>query len=201
MRKTLIITDLTLMSDDKVCIAGIDERGNVVRPVTSNEVRRHHLLQDKRPIIFPRAKVEFDLSATKVAPPHIEDQQFIPDSIVSKGLCDDDEWEEALRSSSFSSVAEIFDGYLEKDRYVLPGAGTRSLGTIADVNIQGVDIDNYKVRRKFRLTFTDASGKTYLNLPINDLTFRQYLQNLIDTLDNETRAERASMEALLSHLN
>ena len=81
---------------------------------------------------------------------------------------------------------------------MLPGAGTRSLGTIADVNIQGVDIDNYKGRRKFRLTFTDASGKTYLNLPINDLTFRQYLQNLIDTLDNETRAERASMEALLS---
>ena len=74
--KTLVITDLTFMSADEVCIAGIDEQLTCVRPVVPHGIRRRQLFGSGRLIIFPRAKVAFDLSPAPIAPPHIEDQQF-----------------------------------------------------------------------------------------------------------------------------
>jgi hypothetical protein len=36
-------------------------------------------------VIFPGAKVEFDLTPTEITPPHIEYATFDPDSVESKG--------------------------------------------------------------------------------------------------------------------
>jgi hypothetical protein len=61
VRKRLVITDLTYMWDDEVCIAGVDRDGNCVRPVTPSGVNRSQLFQDGRLVIHPRALVEFEL--------------------------------------------------------------------------------------------------------------------------------------------
>ena len=197
MRTTLTITDVTRMQGDKVCVAGIDDYGNCVRPVARGEVRERHLYQGGRLIICPKAKVEFDLAPTRITPPHIEDKGFDPSTITGRGFCTDDEWERILRNSCFDSVEAIFDGHLENDRYVLPRSQTRSLGTIGSVQINHVEIDDYEGKHQFRLSFTDSTGKRYNRLPINDLTLRAYLQKSIAT-SGEMSAERAALQAVKS---
>jgi hypothetical protein len=118
---------------DEVCIAGLDDDGNCVRPVIDGGVKQHHLFKQGRLAIYPRAKVEFELSPVEVVPPHIEDQTFRPESATNLGTCADREWEATLRSSSFPSVVDVFDGCLEGDRQVAPGAKTRSLVLVPGV--------------------------------------------------------------------
>ena len=195
--KTLVITDLTFMSADGVCIAGIDEQLTCVRPVVPHGIRRRQLFGSGRLIIFPRAKVAFDLSPAPIAPPHIEDQQFKPGSIAIQGVCSESEWEEVLRSICFPSVTGTFDGHVDGGRRVLPGAQTRSLGTISDVRVLNVRVDDSYGRRQFRMDFEDASGKRYSRFPISDLAFRAYLQESIKRLGDERKAEDAAFEALL----
>ena len=70
----------------------------------------------------------------------------------------------------FESVAEIFDGHLA-DRKVPPGTNTRSLGTVADVRLNRLEVDDRYERRTLRLDFEDPTGKAYTRLPVNDLAF------------------------------
>ena len=171
MRKTLVITDVTEMTGDEVCVAGIDEMGFCIRPVTPWGLRRHHLIRDGRAVVLPGWRVEFDLFDTVVEPPHVEDELFYPDSSFARGRCTDGEWESVLRESCLHSVAEMFDGHLQRGRYVLPGLQTRSLGTIEGARIDYVKVDESYGRRRYRLSFQDASGGRYGPMPVNDLTF------------------------------
>ncbi len=67
MRKTLVITDVTEMRGDEVCVAGIDEVGFCVRPMLRGGVRQRHLFSQGRAIVVPGRKVEFNLSDARVA--------------------------------------------------------------------------------------------------------------------------------------
>ena len=192
MRKKLVITDVTRMQGDKVCIAGIEGNGNCVRPTTFGDVRKRHLFTGDRLIIKPSAKIEFDLAPTQTTPPHIEDEAFKPSSIVARGVCSEEEWERILRGTCFPSVADIFDGHLEGGRRVSPGTETRSLGTISDIRILNADVNPWG---KFCLGFVDASGKAYLDLPVNDLSFQAYFRNSISSLGS-LRASKAVSQAL-----
>ena len=194
--KTLVITDLTYMWGDEVCVAGIDEQGNNIRPVTPQGLRRHHLFRRGRLLVYPRARVQFKLSPAEIVPPHIEDRRVDLDSIVNQGECTDSEWEDALRETCFPSVAEIFDGHMEGDRTVPPNARTRSLGTVKDVRVLKVRIEDSYDRRQFRLDFLDPTGKSYHRFPINDLAFRSALQQNIEALGDERKAERVAHRAL-----
>ena len=198
MRTQLAITDLTHMWGDQVCIAGVDGAGNCVRPVKPNGVRRHDLIKQGTPLIYPRAVVELDLSDTAIAPPHVEDKLFAPNSVKLLRECSDAEFEQGLRDISFGSVAEMFDGHLEASRRVAPGAPTRSLGTLADVELEGVTIDDRYDRRRFRLDFVDPSGKQYVNYPINDLAFRGYGASLTGEGIDYREVEIAAMTKLTS---
>lgn len=196
MRKTLVVTDVTRMGGDRVCVAGIDERGNCVRPVTPGDVREHHLYQGQQVVIHPKAKVEFELSSANIDPPHIEDEQFTPNAIVRKGICSDEEWGAILEGSCFPGVSDVFGGHLLEGRYVLPEARTRSLGTIRDVRINYVAIETYYEKRRLRLDFTDQRNQRYSRLPINDLTFRAYVQSSITKVGN-LKTENVAQQALL----
>ncbi len=196
--KTLVITDLTYMWGDEVCIAGVDSEGNCVRPIVQGGVRRHQLFNSGRLEVHPRAKVQFDLSPIQTSAPHIEDQRFNPDSIANQGTCTESEWEAILQKSSFASVADIFDGYLEGGRRVPPTSKTRSMGTIGNVRILGVEVDDSYGRRQYRLSFQDSSGRAYDRFPVNDLAFRTAIQKDIDALGDERKAEGVASQALCS---
>lgn len=89
-RKTLIITDVTAMSGDNVCIAGYDDSLICIRPVLSRgQIRKRHLFKDGDLIIFPGAKVAFNFSSPISQPPHVEDIIFEEASIESIGRVSD----------------------------------------------------------------------------------------------------------------
>ena len=158
MRKTLTITDVTEMRDDEVCIAGIDDVGFCVRPVVPGGVRLHHLYNRGSAVVVPGRNVEFDLFEAKIEPPHIEDERFFPSSIVDKGRRTPPEWEEVLAASCSADVSEVFDGHIVGGRYVPPRTQTRSLGTVEGVAVEYVRIFDDPDRRRYRISFQDASG-------------------------------------------
>ena len=126
MQQTIVITDLTTMSSNRVCIVGIDSQSRCIRPVLPPPgVRRRHLYIRKH-IIFrklvvrPRAKVGFKFHQVPLTPPHIEDLGFEPHSVTYQGLCDDAEWEVVLKASSFRSVQAVYDGCLHLISYFPP---------------------------------------------------------------------------------
>ena len=186
------------MWGDQVCFAGFDGAGNCVRPVRPNGVRRRDLVKQGTPLIYPRGVVELDLSETPVTRPHVEDKMFASNSVKLLRECSDAEFEQGLRNTSFSGVAEMFDGHLEAGRRVAPGAPTRSLGTLADVELEGVAISDSYDRLRFGLDFVDPSGRQYVNYPINDLAFRCYGESLIDVSADHRQAEIVAITALTS---
>ena len=197
VKKRLVITDLTYMWDDEICIGGVDREGDCIRPITREGVRRGHILDDGELTAYPGALVEFDLTPVSVAmPPHIEDWYFEPSETRHIVDCTDAQWENILRRGCFGSVDEIFDGYLEGDRRVPVDADTRSLGTLCSPRATHVWVDDRYGRRQFRLDFEDGSGKRYDGYPVNDLAFRTFLQDRIDALGDDGKASDAVLAAL-----
>lgn len=173
MKKTLVITDVTQMPADRnrgdeVCVVGIDTEGQCIRPVRDKGFLKKYLRDVNGEVIIRHgAKVEFDLYPVKTQPPHIEDMKFEPSSISSQGLCESDEWEGVLGRSSFDSVEEIYEGFLQNLGWVAPGAKTRSIATLSGANIIDIELTQRSV--KPRLTFVDQAGFEF-NRPVSDLT-------------------------------
>jgi len=174
MKKTLVITDITQMpweitnQGNEVCVVGIDAEGRCIRPVCDGGFLKKFLLDKNGKVVVRHgAKVEFDLHTVKTQSPHIEDMKFNPSSILGKGLCNSTEWEEILRQSSFHSVEDIYEGFLQDNRWVAPGAKTRSIATLPGADIISAELTPNSI--KPRITFVDNTGFEF-NLPTSDLT-------------------------------
>ena len=188
VQKTLSITDVTEMHADRVCIAGVDDHGVCLRPVLPGGVRIHHLYQDYQVVVRPRARITFDLEPCPVEAPHVEDWQINPSPLVLEGIWGGPDWEATLRKGAFDSVESIFEGHLQESRWVLPGAPTRSLGTLAGVQIDQVALVDRESKLECRLYFTDRTDTRYRNIAVTDLTFRVFS-------DFEAKQESGSTKA------
>ena len=172
MQKTIVITDLTQMGGEGICIVGVDQDSQTIRPVLPPPgVLREHLYIKGKLAIRPSAKVRFGFHKVPIEPPHIEDLGFDPKSTVYEGLCTDAEWEEVPKASSFRSVQDIYDGCLQENRWVEPGANTRSLGTVSQIQVISVSLREWSGERRYRLYFADRTGCHYDNVTISDLAF------------------------------
>jgi hypothetical protein len=133
MKTTLVITDLTRMQDQRVCIAGYDEQGCCIRPVLPPPgIQECSLYARGKPIIFPFAVTGFDLIRHTPQPPHTEDYLYDLDTVCGCGALDADERRALLYRSLSPSVAAIFEQpiHLDIGHYVMDGGGPRSLGTV-----------------------------------------------------------------------
>lgn len=175
MQKTIVITDLTQMPNPNgVCVVGVDQHNQCIRPVLTNDVLKRHLYIGDELVVRPRAKIKFEFHQVPIKPPHIEDLGFDPNSIIYEGLCTDAEWEQVLRGSSFSTVDDIYDGLLQEHRWIEPGASTRSIGTLSQVHITAVRLPMWSGKLKYRLSFRDNTGFLYNGIPISDLAFQDF---------------------------
>ncbi len=175
MRKLLTMTDVTRMKGSRVCIAGIDSDGVCIRPdLPPPGLLQGHLQVEGHAIIKPRAKIEFELQPKPSAKPHTEDMFFEADTWRHVGDCDDNEWYQLLDRDAAPSVEAIFQGALQEHKYVLPGEGARSLGTIRVADVHDMQLFNpYDGSPRPRLRFSDAAGVVY-DLPITDLAYRDW---------------------------
>ena len=173
MRQIIVITDLTQMpAGNQVCVAGISENGECIRPVCNGGFLKKYLYVDNRVLIRPGARIEFDFIQAKIEPPHIEDKTFDPTSIVSYGVCNNNEWEHVLKSSSYTRVKDIYDGFLQDFSWVKPGAKTRSIATLSAATTLIVQLPEWEGKLKYKLSFKDSIGDMF-DRPISDLTFRE----------------------------
>lgn len=174
MKKTIVITDQTQMpTSNRVCIVGIDKFGRCIRPVYDEfGVPKKLLFIGDNLIIRPKAKVQFDFHDTDITSPHIEDKSFNPDHIIGKGLCTNAEWDNILKDSSYTSVDDIFSNLLIGNRWVAPGADTKSISTLSQVTVNAVNLNQWENKLRYRLSFCDTTDELF-DLPISDLAFRE----------------------------
>ena len=196
MRELIAITDVTEMWASEVCVAGVMQNLDCIRPVIGGGVQIWDLYKDDNPIIFPGAKVWMDFSPTHITPPHIEDRTFDPGTIEYKDAFEGQHWETLLRKTSSESVQSIFDHNL-KERRVAPGTQTRSLGTIGGVKILNLNVDTrYDRRIVLRMDFEDASGEVHTRFPVNDLAFRGMFSQLTKRARTLSQAASSIMSKL-----
>ena len=197
MRELITITDVTEMSGDQVCIAGVNSKLECIRPVIGGGVRISHLYKDRMPVVFPSASIRLKLSHAEQIPPHIEDFSFDPATIEFCGTLDSDSWEDLLRRSCFKSVHAIFDGKLDHRR-VLPGTKTRSLGTTKVDQLLELTHDSRFDKSTLRVDFKDASGVVHQSFPVNDLAFKGAFYRLAHQYEDADRAADRLLDAVSS---
>jgi hypothetical protein len=186
MWQELLITDVTQMSEDRVCIAGINHQGKSIRPCLFKGIYQRHILPPYVPAaIRPRAVFQMFLNPKKEhLSPHTEDHtwHFERETKFIR-IVDDSTWRDALKRISSTSIEEIVGLKLHRNKNIKPGSGIRSLGVIKPESIDWFDYKllNYAdtTKQGYRLSFTDLSGEKYQDISISDLAFRRYVVSQI----------------------
>lgn len=175
VRQTIVITDLTQMPEgDEVCVVGISEKGECIRPICEGGFQKKYLYAGENVIIRPRARIEFDFTEAKIEPPHIEDRAFNPSFIANHGLCSEIDWENILQNSSYARVEDIYNGFLQDRRWVKPGSPTRSIATLSKASIANVHVPEWEGKLRYRLSFRDVTRNLF-DCPVSDLAFRELI--------------------------
>ncbi len=174
MQQKIVITDLTQMPEgNEVCVVGISETGECIRPICAGGFQKKYLYAKNTVVIRPKARVGFDfVAAADIKPPHIEDRVSKPNSIISYGFCNDVEWEQILKNGSYNRAGDIFDGFLQDRKWVKPGAKTRSIATLSKATVINISLREEDGKLKYRLSFKDEAGNVF-DYAVSDLTFRE----------------------------
>ena len=177
MKKRLVITDLTRMKGDRVCIFGIDENGNAMRPdIPPTGIRENYLLDKSgQHIIKPFAVIEFDFICPMSKPPHTEDWEISAHHKprLIRNLSEE-ECKTFLEKILDGSIRSIFGADIYNNQYINEGEGNRSLGTVKAKEILSVRYSfKENERYDYRIRLLDAAGEIY-DLPVTDLAFREY---------------------------
>lgn len=178
-KKTLIITDVTAMSGNNVCIAGYDDSLTCIRPVLpQGQITKGHLFKDNELIIYPGAKVSFYFLSKNPQPPHTEDYIFRDGSIEYEGKSTIKEWEEVLTQTGSQNIVELFAHI--QDRCVPPGSPGPSIGTLVPSEIPTLHCDYYNDPPRLRMRIVDHGVTVKNNVPITDLAFRDLFDFLLE---------------------
>jgi hypothetical protein len=187
-KQRIVVTDLTRMSGERVCLAGYPldapERDRCVRPeFRYGSPTESWLFARGTVAVRPFAVVELDLLEHRPDPPHTED--WIVDERCRRphGLLPEAERRTLLDRLDDGAVAAIFGAEIHQDPawWVAAGTGNRSLGTVRPANVAGIVFAQKPGRPTwdYRLVFDDAAGRRY-NLAVTDLAFRFHLDHLRD---------------------
>jgi hypothetical protein len=188
MRRSIVITDLTRMQGERVCVAGYlvdgEDANSCVRPEFRYGTLTEPWLSVRGSVVVrPFAVVELDLLEHRPHPPHTEDW-IVDDRYRARvGMLGVDEQQAFLASLDDGAVASIFGAAVHEDHgwYVAAGEGTRSLGTVRSTRVLGVVYAPKPQYGKwdYRIVFEDESGRRY-TLSVTDLAFRYYLDHQRD---------------------
>jgi hypothetical protein len=175
--RRLIITDLTKMKEDRICIFGIDSEGRNIRPEIpySQWIETDIIDENGKLIIQPLAEIEFDFIKSNPKPPHIEDVEininYKPKLIRNLS---ESEGKILFERIMFESIDSIFCAVIYENKYLNHGEGRRSLGTVKMKKCFG--IKHFKKddeKFNFRIQFSDMKGEVY-DLKITDYLFNKY---------------------------
>ena len=184
METRILITDLTAMGGDKVCIAGIDREWNTIRPVFSwpDIPIRNDLYRGRQVAIRPGAVVRMQLEPlANPDAPHVEDHLWTGSHRMRHaGILDNERWRNALQGLVERSARPLFGAELralgrQRNRISLPGEATHSLATVRcarNLVFRLSEKDGGGFR--YSLSFFDDKGEAYQNIPVTDLALRAW---------------------------
>ena len=198
-RNTLVITDVTRMKGNYVCIAGYDDSLVCVRPdLSAGQLEKKHLFRDERLVVHPGARVSMNILCHRPRPPHVEDYVFDNGSIEYLGNVTVTEWEEILRLSARETFASVFPDM--QGKAVPRGSPGPSLGTLV-VDGQSLSISRTESTSNsvsMKLNITDRAGELKENVPITDLVFLNFLNEEFNIFKRDWRKTIAFVEGKLN---
>lgn len=179
MKTRLLITDVTRMGGDRVCVAAINQHRQSIRPVLPYGISESWLYCQPPAVVRPFSIISLDLHQNLPEPPHTEDWSFDPDSLTIESLLEPKWREKYLTEMLDADVASIFGAEIRTGRgcYLQEGAGRRSLGTVQVHLIERFDHNCRYDSWDYRLYFRDASETRY-HLKVTDLSLRNYVDSL-----------------------
>lgn len=178
--KNIIITDLSRMKGDRVCIFGFDEQGSPIRPVIPfSGVREKYLFDENDQLVLrPGSEVQLELLQRVPKPPHNED--FVINGVRKPVLIrnlSQLEMKDLFEKILFDSVLDIFSCPIIKNRCIGEANAKRSLGTVKAEEVIFVEYGQKNGKMSYRLKFTDKIGDLY-DLPVTDCAFRKHCDSL-----------------------
>jgi hypothetical protein len=205
VRRRVVITDVTRMAGERVCVAGYTRKAgqpeSCVRPLFRYGDLTEQWLCARSGVIRPFAVVEFDLLTHKPGKPHSEDWLIEPRLRIVQELLSPEERLAFLRAIEDAAVREVFgtEVYRDEGWYVQQGHGTRSLGTVRASSVDEVVYRQWTDSGKwaYRIAFRDDRGDAY-RLTVTDLAFRLYLDSLRDNGASPASVARSVRDALNS---
>jgi hypothetical protein len=167
----LLVTHLTRMREDFVCVAGIDtESGRHVRPLpVGSRMRIRDTSLGGGPFEIG-ALIDLGLTRSCGTPPEIEDFEFARDQVKKIDIVDDGVFLRLLESTTRTSLTSIFGPELEQNGHTwasLRGTGSASLGCIIPKRLEldrGISTNETEVLR----VWVAFDGKSF-RLPVTDL--------------------------------
>jgi hypothetical protein len=190
MRHEMVVTDLTQMQGDRVCVGGYLEDGTSVRPVchpygpTKSWLQPHGGAQ-----VVPFSVVDLELGASPaVTPPHTEDRTVPVSGHRVLEILSEADQADLLEWSASPTVRKIFGADVRSapdqqwGRFVQYGEGARSLGTVVARRVIDVNYSRFDTSSpwRYRLRFADASGDEF-QLAVVALDFRHRLDAMRDS--------------------
>jgi hypothetical protein len=167
------------MHENRVCVTGLNTSGMSIRPVLAHgALTVDHLYRNEERLISPRHVVEFQFQRKVSNPPHTEDHIYSPEKIKFIRALTQAEMEEALEKSCSASVAELFDSTLIDGKYLKPGTGGKSIGTVR-ARLARLDLHAQ------RISFYDGANKYYPSRKITDMAFTAFSDGLLGRKQEE----------------
>ncbi len=204
METQVVITGVTQMGGNHVCVSAYSLDCGWIRPVLDNKPFDEAWLRfdDGRVAIRPFAIVDFDLleQERRVQPPHTEDRVIAARYRAYPVLRETDRFD-FLRNVADQDVSTIFDARINhvpgQGLWINYGDGSRSLGVIEAEKINKVSYWKKTEEDKwiYHLSFTDRAGDSY-DLAVTDLAFRYYLDYKRERSSDPTRVAQSVTSAL-----
>lgn len=149
----ITVTHLTRMSGDRICVAGLTDDAEFVRPDCDGSLRR----SDVPALVQLGARVDLGRVRRSGSAPQTENVDFDRDQAQLLTVHATDDIENLLAASAVDSLEAAFGTELLRTErgahYILPGTGTSSLATVA---VEPGDLNLYTSFDKARGSWTDA---------------------------------------------
>ena len=188
----VIITDITRMGGELICIAGIGRKpdGSLVpvRPVpTFGYLTREFLVRPQYGRIKPFSVLQFDFLKSIQKAPHVEDRVLDPGNprnAASMTMLTEKEQRELLEKTRGASLEEIFGQNLVDNRFIYEGESGRSLGCMKVTAYRGPYVMFEKLKIKIRI------NNDYREYPITDLRLHKFIFEKAGEKSPKDRAEK-----------
>jgi hypothetical protein len=202
-RRQMIVTDITRMDGDRICVGGYLDDGTAVRPVAGRIGPNEQWLRsarDGRVAPFAVLELQVNKAPKRLTAPHTEDRTIPLKGHRVPSFLSEEEQQALLERTASPTVRSVFGTEIHADptgqwgRYVRSGEGSRSLGTIRADRVEAVRYHHYPDRGRwdYRLRFRDGSQEEF-QLAVVDLAFRARLDAL---RDSGLSADHAATEIL-----